>query len=98
MTDQSQKTLDRNDPAIDPDAPDTESEQVQQHQGGTTQSQDSEASQPPQGQPDTQFEQNQQSGGNTFTPDFEPEEKPDMPRSNPHPVQGEDADVDTDGG
>jgi hypothetical protein len=86
MTDQSQKTLDRNDPAIDPDSPQDESIQSQQNQGK------------PQGQPDTQFEQNQQSGGNTFTPDYEPEEKPDIQRPNPHATQGEDADVDTDGG
>lgn len=86
MTDQSQQTLDRNDPAIDPDSPEDESVQSQQNQGK------------PQGQPDTQFEQNQQSGGNTFTPDYEPEEKPDIPRPNPHATQGEDADVDTDGG
>ena len=86
MTDQSQNTLDRNDPAIDPDSPEDESVQSQQNQGK------------PQGQPDTQFEQNQQSGGNTFTPDYEPEEKPDIQRPNPHATQGEDADVDTDGG
>jgi hypothetical protein len=86
MTDQSQQTLDRNDPAIDPDSPEDESIQSQQNQGK------------PQGQPDTQFEQNQQSGGNTFTPDYEPEEKPDIQRPNPHATQGEDADVDTDGG
>jgi hypothetical protein len=86
MTDQSQQTLDRNDPAIDPDSPEDESVQSQQNQGK------------PQGQPDTQFEQNQQSGGNTFTPDYEPEEKPDIQRPNPHATQGEDADVDTDGG
>ena len=86
MTDQSQQTLDRNDPAIDPDRPQDESIQSQQNQGK------------PQGQPDTQFEQNQQSGGNTFTPDYEPEEKPDIQRPNPHATQGEDADVDTDGG
>lgn len=86
MTDQSQQTLDRNDPAIDPDSPQDESIQSQQNQGK------------PQGQPDTQFEQNQQSGGNTFTPDYEPEEKPDIQRPNPHATQGEDADVDTDGG
>lgn len=86
MTDQSQQTLDRNDPAIDPDSPEDESVQSQQNHGK------------PQGQPDTQFEQNQQSGGNTFTPDYEPEEKPDIQRPNPHATQGEDADVDTDGG
>ena len=86
MTDQSQQTLDRNDPAIDPDSPEDESVQSQQNQGK------------PQGQPDTQSEQNQQSGGNTFTPDYEPEEKPDIQRPNPHATQGEDADVDTDGG
>ena len=86
MTDQSQNTLDRNDPAIDPDSPEDDSVQSQQNQGK------------PQGQPDTQFEQNQQSGGNTFTPDYEPEEKPDIQRPNPHATQGEDADVDTDGG
>jgi hypothetical protein len=86
MTDQSQQTLDRNDPAIDPDSPEDESVQSQQNQGK------------PQGQPETQFEQNQQSGGNTFTPDYEPEEKPDIQRPNPHATQGEDADVDTDGG
>jgi hypothetical protein len=51
----------------------------------------------PQGQPDTQFEQNQQSGGNTFTPDYEPEEKPEVQR-NPQPTRGEDADIETDGG
>ncbi|WP_050507836.1 hypothetical protein [Pseudomonas syringae] len=86
MTDQSQNTLDRNDPAIDPESPQDESVQSQQNQGR------------PQGQPDTQFEQNQQSGGNTFTPDYEPEEKPEIQRPNPHATQGEDADVDTDGG
>lgn len=86
MTDQSQQTLDRNDPAIDPDSPEDDSVQSQQNQGK------------PQGQPDTQFEQNQQSGGNTFTPDYEPEEKPDIQRPNPHATQGEDGDVDTDGG
>lgn len=93
MTDQSQNTLDRNDPAIDPDSPADEASQGQQNQGPDTQSQGR-----PQGQPDTQFEQNQQSGGNTFTPDYEPEEKPDIQRPNPHATQGEDADVDTDGG
>ncbi|WP_426119070.1 hypothetical protein [Pseudomonas sp. DSP3-2-2] len=80
MTDQSQKSLDRNDPAIDPDPADNEP-----------------AQKPPTGQPDTQLEQTQESGGSTFTPDYEPEEKPADQR-NLQPTKGQDADISTDGG
>jgi hypothetical protein len=88
MTDQNQKSLDRNDPAIDPEAPDNEIGQGQQYPNAESQSQ---------GQPDTQLEQTQESGGSTFTPDYEPEEKPEDQR-NPQPTQGRDGDIDTDGG
>jgi hypothetical protein len=109
MTEQNQQTQGRNDPAIDPDTPDNELGQGQQYQTEASQSQGTPQDTPqdsptdsspdkPQGQPQTQLDQLQESGGSTFTPDFEPEEKPDMPRSNPHPTQGEDADIATDGG
>lgn len=92
MSDKNQNPADRNDPAIAPDtAPDTATQE--QTQGGASQSQGK-----PQGQPDTQFKQNQDSGGNTFTPDYQPEEKPEIVRSNPQPVKGRDGDIDTDGG
>lgn len=85
MSDQPHNPADRNDPAI---APDTDPDAPQKGQTHDK----------PQGQPDTQFEQNQQSGGNTYTPDYEPEEKPTIEPSNPQPVTGRDADIDTDGG
>jgi|GEM_PF-903334 len=91
----------RNDPAIDPQNPDHELGKGTQYEqasaGAASQSQNNGAPDKPQGQPDTQFEQNQQSGGNTFTPDYEPEEKPAVQR-NPQPTRGEDADIETDGG
>ncbi|WP_341520502.1 hypothetical protein AABC73_19135 [Pseudomonas sp. G.S.17] len=92
MTDQSQKSVDRNDPAIDPENPDNALGQGQQYQDTAGQSQGK-----PVGQPDTQLEQTQESGGSTFTPDYEPEEKPADQR-NPQPTQGHDADINTDGG
>lgn len=95
MSDQSPTPLDRNDPAI---APQDSEESTTGSTPAPSDAEVSESHDRPQGQPDTQFEQNQQSGGNTYTPDFEPEEKPNIPRSNPHPVQGQDADIDTDGG
>ena len=88
-----QNPLDRNDPSIDPDPASETPAQGQQNQGSGSQSQGK-----PQGQPNTQFEQNQDSGGNTFTPDYEPEQKPEIVPSNPQPVKGQDADIDTDGG
>jgi hypothetical protein len=94
MSDQNQNPIDRNDPAIAPDDAPSGADHVQHNQGGASQSQGK-----PQGQPDTQFEQNQDSGGNTFTPDYEPEEKPNIQPSNPHKDTGrQDADIDTDGG
>ncbi|HEX8594797.1 MAG TPA: hypothetical protein VF682_16220 [Pseudomonas sp.] len=92
MTDQSQKPLDRNDPAIDPENPDSELGQGQQYQNPGSQSQGK-----PVGQPDTQLDQTQESGGSTFTPDYEPQEKPDDQR-NLQPTRGKDGDIDTDGG
>lgn len=93
MSDQNQNPVDRNDPAIEPDAAPHTQSQDHQTQGNSSQSQGK-----PQGQPDTQFEQNQDSGGNTYTPDYEPEEKPEKVPGNLHPEQGKDADIDTDGG
>lgn len=92
MTDQSQTPVNRNDPAIDPQNPDNEPGQGEQYPNTGSQTQEQ-----PVGQPDTQLEQTQESGGNTFTPDYEPEEKPADQR-NPQPTQGKDADIDTDGG
>jgi hypothetical protein len=84
MSEQSQDTIDRNDPSIDPD--------------GTSPSTDS-APAKSQAVDDKNAEPGEVTSDNPYVPDYEPEEKPQIQRSNPQPVTGDkDADIDTDGG
>lgn len=87
MSEQSQDTIDRNDPSIDPDG-------TLGNSGATD-----PATVKPQAVERQNAEPGEVSSDNPYVPDFEPEEKPQVQRSNPQPVTGEkDADIDTDGG
>lgn len=87
MSEQSQDTIDRNDPSIDPDGT-----------LGTRSSAESAAAKS-QVVDDKSAEPGEVSSDNPYVPDYEPEEKPKIQRSNPQPVTGDkDADIDTDGG
>ncbi|TDV67792.1 hypothetical protein [Pseudomonas sp. LP_7_YM] len=88
-TQDNQQTTDRNDPAIDPDTPDN-------HMG-----QDKPATSRPGEQNSAQGQENKgsQSGENTYTPNFEPEEHESLDTTGEEKDTGEtDADIDTQGG
>lgn len=96
-TQDDQKTIERNDPAIDPDTPDNHMGQDKappSTQGGQDGSQ-SQADSGAQGQGNTEG----QSAGNSYTPDFEPEEQTSPDTTGEQADTGEtDRDIDTAGG
>lgn len=93
-TQNNQQTIDRNDPAIDPDTPDNgmgHDKAPAQSQGGS-QSQGNNGAQ-------SQENNGNQSGENSFTPDFEPEEHTSPDKTKEEGQTGEtDRDIDTPGG
>lgn len=95
-TQDDQQAIERNDPAIDPDTPDNNMGQdkppaTQGGQGGSQSQTDSGA----QGQGNKEG----QSTGNSYTPDFEPDEQTSPDTTSEHADTGEtDRDIDTAGG
>jgi len=92
MTAQDQQIPERNDPAIDPDTPDNDMGQDKAPASQGTQSQSNDGAQ-------RQESHGGQSGENSFTPDFEPEEHESPDKTKEENRTGDtDGDIDTAGG